>query len=777
MAIPPRPWPIPNPKKEEDEKRNAFIEGFFLRAKQYAYAVSAASIGKPNQPLPQVLKDQIDAIVTRHKNLALDGKIKPDQFDDAFSSIKTMSEGAVINYKQWLAGQQSNDDDVVVPPLTEDEDGAGGPDESGAGNQDDYGNKDGVEGRYISVEEQEQLKAAYGEVLTMHKLAEWVNFIKNGGSFEDLLQKVKDDRAARESDGQEPGGGGGGPSTSDNSDDNSSDSDSGITQSTTPATYNDFVKKVFKNYIGREPTPAELLRDTGALAGGMSKNDFLITASQSPEAVARRDKVMAGDKNEFDAVVAQVWKDYFGTDPDPASVRVHGAALKGGMSIEDFREMVQTAPSAGMVTDGQINDQNSMMANAVQASNNVGTYLPSPTYGTPLPGFTSPAPGSTVTPSPQPQDDANTSYVKQVYKNYLGRTPTAAELSRDVGFLNGGGSQNAFLLEATKSDDAVTYRNKVMAGDKGEFDAVVAKIFQDYAGVNPDPASIKIHGAALKGGMSIQDFRINMLTAPVVQAHVASNPVTDGMVNDQNSMMANAVQVADANNTYVPSIDNVMATAVVAATAMVNPAAPEVPAPAAPVSPAPDPASAAPAPAAPAPNELSYAQKEQMNSIWFKYTGRNMDEGDLAIHGPALISGSKTMGQLEQEVANSPEALRFMAPNNYDYINKAFKNYLGRDVDRAGLEIWNNNLNSGTTRSQALVSIANSDEGKAYTNKMAYINEHDSTVDGIWNKYGINASAQDKVIHGAALKGGMSASDLDGYVAQAVGMPGYSQNP
>jgi len=115
-------------------------------------------------------------------------------------------------------------------------------------------------------------------------------------------------------------------------------------------------------------------------------------------------------------------------------------------------------------------------------------------------------------------------------------------------------------------------------------------------------------------------------------------------------------------------------------------------------------------------NQLSASLQNQVSAVYQSVLGREAEAEGLDYWLNKITSGTLTLEQAMESIASSAEAIGMINGE----IADAYEQSLGRSPDTAGLEFWSDAVMSGTlTLEQALESIANSAEAAAYQTTQA----------------------------------------------------------
>jgi len=105
---------------------------------------------------------------------------------------------------------------------------------------------------------------------------------------------------------------------------------------------------------------------------------------------------------------------------------------------------------------------------------------------------------------------------------------------------------------------------------------------------------------------------------------------------------------------------------------------------------------------------------EAVTRLYQAALNRVPDKAGLDLLTNALSSNAVTISALAASFTASPEFIaRYGTPDNTGFVSQLYQNVLHRAPDAAGAQNFVNGLNSGGSRADALVSIANSAESRA----------------------------------------------------------------
>ena len=169
---------------------------------------------------------------------------------------------------------------------------------------------------------------------------------------------------------------------------------------------------------------------------------------------------------------------------------------------------------------------------------------------------------------------------------------------------------------------------------------------------------------------------------------------------------------------------------------------------------------AAPVQSAPQPEDPRVAE---LDGYYRKYLGRPLDEG-----GKGYLNRGMSMDAIKNDIRNSNEA----------YVVRTIANYEGKSLEQAAQDrgavgrFFDGNGNLTMSRQKVLEEVAINGAGSKQL-RASYDDSQNETVKALWGQNFGQAAAnsmseEDKDIHGAALKAGMSTSDLNDYLKSAA---------
>jgi len=98
-----------------------------------------------------------------------------------------------------------------------------------------------------------------------------------------------------------------------------------------------------------------------------------------------------------------------------------------------------------------------------------------------------------------------------------------------------------------------------------------------------------------------------------------------------------------------------------------------------------------------------------IENLYEQYLGRKADEGGLKFFGDQLKAGA-TLSSIASQIRGSAEARAYSG----NALQATAKQYLGRELETAGLASFQNAIAGGASLGQAAIDIANSPEAQLY---------------------------------------------------------------
>ena len=191
-----------------------------------------------------------------------------------------------------------------------------------------------------------------------------------------------------------------------------------------------------------------------------------------------------------------------------------------------------------------------------------------------------------------------------------------------------------------------------------------------------------------------------MSIASLYQQYLGRSPDAGGLAHFQNALRSGATLSQIANT--------IKGSAEARSYASRSPAPAPTPAPAPRPAPAPAPRPApAPAPAAPARNTT--ADRQTLTNFYKEYLGRDPEEAGLNYYQTLLGSGTP-MDTVKLQIKGSEEGRAYAGKS----LQATAKQYLGRELETAGLASFQNAIAGGASLGQAVIDISNSPEAKLY---------------------------------------------------------------
>ena len=362
------------------------------------------------------------------------------------------------------------------------------------------------------------------------------------------------------------------------------------------------------------------------------------------------------------AIVRYAYIEILGREPDTSGASYYAGKLLQDstysadamrteiMAGDEFKLRFGSVPPANMQSFKQTAWQSAIFRAVEQSMPNSGTWPASKDFfNAALNAMRSRAIGGQATNAYVPPSYVPPSFtpvVMQWYLGYTGVNPDAGGLAYYTGRLNNGED-----CRTVAHDFAANLNYQGPNGQQlNNFDYVV-RLFRAYLGREPDSDGQTSWTNNLNQGASRDSVTSGFLTSPEFSARCAGLPKT--------------------YSSFVVSTPTTVPTTV--------------------------------------PTSASAPTPVQTNSIppfsefvmqWYLgYTGVNPDAGGLAYYTGRLNNGEDCRTVAHDFAAN----LNYQGPNgqqlnNYDYVVRLYRAYLGREPDSDGQTSWTNNLNQGASR-------------------------------------------------------------------------------
>ncbi|CAN1212855.1 hypothetical protein TUMEXPCC7403_21800 [Tumidithrix helvetica PCC 7403] len=175
-------------------------------------------------------------------------------------------------------------------------------------------------------------------------------------------------------------------------------------------------------------------------------------------------------------------------------------------------------------------------------------------------------------------------------------------------------------------------------------------------------------------------------------------------------------------------------------------------------------------------NNGNYNNRAQMdraiNSIYQQYLGRNADASGLQTYRNVLINGG-SIEDVRNAVANSPEARNRNGNQGNNLaidqaINRIYQQYLGRNVDAAGLQTYRNVLMNGGSIEDVRNAVANSPEARNRNGNQGNNLTIEQAINRIFQEFlGRDADASGLQFYRNSITNGRSIDDVRSEVSNS----------
>ena len=276
------------------------------------------------------------------------------------------------------------------------------------------------------------------------------------------------------------------------------------------------VEVTYRYFLGRSPDPEGLANYLRGLGSGLSVARFVDEVADSQEARDRRattesrsrlDLHRNADEYELPALVELIFNQFLGRAPSPDDAAMYLAALNDGMSIVRFVSEIANSEEAQIlkaIVDPRLDPHSGVAVD---------------------------------------ENDQRT-VVELTFNQFLGRDPSADDVALYSAALREGLPIAQFIDEIANSEEARIRRTAavprsgagVTVGEK-ELRTIVRLAFNRFLGREPSDDDVATFVAALKGGMSVDDFTGELANCEEARSYKETRAALSGRL-EQASILA-----------------------------------------------------------------------------------------------------------------------------------------------------------------------------------------------------------------------------------------------